>query len=69
MTQRTTPNRGYEVPNIGDDWDLVWQDVVDDLDGNAVYNGDGVERDIFVIPPGGSTPSAADPEDIIFEEQ
>jgi hypothetical protein len=41
-----TPERGYERPNIGDDWALVWDDLVEDLDANGVYtdaNGLSIE--------------------------
>jgi hypothetical protein len=34
-----------------------------------VSDGDGTERQIWVIANGASDPAGADPEDIIFEEQ
>jgi hypothetical protein len=37
--------------------------------GGPLADGDGTERQIYVIANGASDPSDADPEDIIFEEQ
>lgn len=47
-----------------------------ETDGNGnlqhaatITDGDGVDREIWVVAAGGSDPAGADPEDIIFEEQ
>jgi len=37
--------------------------------GGPVSDGDGTERQIWVIANGASDPAGADPEDIIFEEE
>lgn len=37
--------------------------------GGPVSEGDGIERQIYVIANGASDPAGADPEDIIFEEE
>lgn len=37
--------------------------------GGPVTDGDDTERQIFIIANGASDPSAADPEDLIFEEE
>jgi hypothetical protein len=37
--------------------------------GGPISDGDGTERQIWVIASGASDPSGADAEDIIFEEQ
>jgi hypothetical protein len=37
--------------------------------GGPISDGDGTERQIWVIPNGASDPAGADPEDIIFEEE
>jgi hypothetical protein len=37
--------------------------------GGPVSDGDGIERQLWVIASGASDPSGADAEDIIFEEQ
>lgn len=48
-------------------WDL---DVQGSLNGGGpVSDGDGTERQIYVIANGASDPAGADPEDIIFEEE
>jgi hypothetical protein len=52
-------------------------DAVDDGDGTTtasvdsavVSDGDGVDRQIWVIANGASDPAGADAEDIIFEEE
>lgn len=46
---------------------------IDDVGGSipddVVTDGDGVDREIWVIANGASDPSGADAEDIIFEEE
>lgn len=37
--------------------------------GGPLSDGDGVERQHWVIPQGASDPAGAEPEDIIFEEE
>lgn len=37
--------------------------------GGTVTDGDGTERQVWIIASGASDPSGADPEDLIFEEQ
>jgi hypothetical protein len=52
--------------------DTVDANVVDTDElnnGGPISDGDGTERQIWVIAAGASDPAGADPEDIIFEEQ
>lgn len=44
--------------------------VFDQINGGApLSEGDGIERQIWVIANGASDPAGADPEDLIFEEE
>jgi hypothetical protein len=43
-------------------------DITEAGGDEVVADGDGVDRDIYVIPPGGSAPSAATNDDIILEK-
>ena len=43
MSRDTTPTnrRAYERPEIGDDWAQAWDDLVEDLDGAALFDEPG----------------------------
>jgi len=43
-------------------------DITEAGGDEVVADGDGVDRDIYVIPAGGSAPSAATNDDIILEK-
>jgi len=60
--------------NVGtqDDRVDVFADGVDTISinsGGPLSDGDGTERQIWIIANGASDPTGADPEDIIFEEE
>lgn len=44
-------------------------DVGGSIPSDVVTDGDGVDREIWVIANGASDPAGADPDDIIFEEE
>jgi len=67
-------NRVAELPGDGSLdvlQELSSQSVSTDSlnNGGPISDGDGTERQIWVIANGASDPSGADPEDIIFEEE
>jgi len=44
-------------------------DITEAGGDEVIADGDGVDRDIYVIPAGGSAPSAATNDDIILEQE
>jgi len=44
-------------------------DITEAGGDEVIADGDGVDRDIYVIPAGGSAPSAATNDDIILEQK
>jgi len=44
-------------------------DITEAGGDEVIADGDGVDRDIYVIPAGGSAPSAARNDDIILEQK
>lgn len=47
----------------------IWSGVESAGDSGTITDGDGISRNIYVIPNGASDPTDADAEDIIFEEE
>jgi len=44
-------------------------DITEAGGDEVIADGDGVDRDVYVIPAGGSAPSAATNDDIILEQK
>jgi len=63
-------NGGTVHPPIGSPDQPVSAVHTDSLNnGGPISDGDGTERQIWIIANGASDPAGADPEDIIFEEE
>lgn len=62
-----TPDRRVDVFGDGVDANSVETDEIND--GGPLSDGNGTERQIWIIANGDSDPSGADSEDIIFEEE
>jgi len=58
-----------QIGTTSDRPDVLADSVTEAGGDEVVADGDGVDRDIYVIPAGGSAPSAATNDDIILEQK
>jgi len=67
QAQGSTGSAGT-IGSTSDRPDVLADSVTEAGGDEVVADGDGIDRDIYVIPAGGSAPSAATNDDIILEK-
>jgi len=67
QTEASTGSAG-QIGTTSDRPTIKADDITEAGGDEVVADGDGVDRDIYVIPAGGSAPSAATNDDIILEK-
>jgi len=67
QTEASTGSAG-QIGTTSDRPTIKADDITEAGGDEVIADGDGVDRDIYVIPAGGSAPSAATNDDIILEK-
>jgi len=69
QTAESSTGSAGTIGSTSDRPDVLADSVTEAGGDEVVADGDGVDRDIYVIPAGGSAPSAATNDDIILEKK
>jgi len=69
QTAESSTGSAGTIGSTSDRPDVLADSVTEAGGDEVVADGDGVDRDIYVIPAGGSAPSAATNDDIILEQK
>jgi len=69
QTVESSTGSAGTIGSTSDRPDVLADSVTEAGGDEVVADGDGVDRDIYVIPAGGSDPSAATNDDIILEQK
>jgi len=67
QTEASTGSAG-QIGDVNNRPTIKADDITEAGGDEVVADGDGVDRDIYVVPAGGSAPSAATNDDIILEK-
>jgi hypothetical protein len=68
QTVESSTGSAGQIGTTSDRPTIKADDVTEAGGDEVIADGDGVDRDIYVIPAGGSAPSAATNDDIILEK-